>query len=49
MNLKREKCSFLEAEVEYLGHCISKQGLQPTEAKVRAITEAPDPHNISSK
>ena len=47
MKLKKEKCEFLAAEVEYLGHRISKEGLQPTEAKVRAITEAPDPQNVT--
>ena len=47
MKLKKAKCEFLAAEVEYLGHSISKEGLQPTEAKVRAITEAPDPRNTT--
>ena len=26
---------YLELDIEYLGHQISKEGLQPTEAKVR--------------
>ena len=41
MKLKPEKCSFMLTEVEYLGHKISAKGLQPTNQKVRAITEAP--------
>ena len=40
MKLKPEKCSFMMTEVEYLGHKISAKGLQPTNQKVRAITEA---------
>ena len=46
LRLKKEKCSFLMQEVEYLGHRISKEGLQPTEAKVRAVAEAPEPQQV---
>ena len=34
-------------EVEYLGHKIPAKGLQPTTQKVRAITEAPRPTNVT--
>ncbi len=34
-------------KVKYLGHVISKDGLQPTGEKVKAITEAPKPTNVS--
>ena len=34
-------------EVEYLGHCISADGLKPLESKVRAIVEAPTPKNTT--
>ena len=44
MHLKKEKCRFLQPSVEYLGHRISKEGLQPTEEKYKAITGA---HNVS--
>ena len=37
MRLKRKKCEFMLPEVEYLGHRITSQGLQPTGEKVRAI------------
>jgi hypothetical protein len=47
MRLKRNKCSFLLPQVEYLGHQISAKGLQPTEEKVRAIQDAPAPQNVS--
>ena len=47
MKLKSEKCSFLLKEVEYLGHKISAQGLQPSMEKVRAIMEAPQPLNVT--
>ena len=31
----------------YLGHCISKDGLQPATSKVEAIIKAPSPQNIT--
>ncbi len=34
-------------QVEYLGHLISKEGLRPTQSKVKAILDAPSPSNIS--
>ena len=47
MGLKKSKCAFLLPQVEYLGHQISEKGLQPTTQKLRAIVEAPAPHNVS--
>ena len=37
LTLKKGKCQFLLDKVEYLGHSISANGLEPTETKVRAI------------
>lgn len=31
----------------YLGHKITKEGLQPTDGKVRAVKEFPTPTNVS--
>ena len=47
MRLKQEKCTFLMPEVEYLGHKISPEGLQPTESKVRAVADAPEPKKVT--
>ncbi len=41
--LKREKCRFMLPVVEYLGHWISADGLQPTDA----LKEAPIPRNVT--
>ena len=46
VTLIRFECYILQPEVEYLGHKISKAGLSPTDAKVRAILEAPAPENV---
>ena len=47
IRLKHSKCAFMLPSIEYLGHRISAEGLQPTEEKVRAISEAPAPQNVS--
>ncbi len=47
MKLKRSKCRFMLPEVEYLGHRINKQGLQPTEDKAKAIRDALHPKAVS--
>ena len=45
--LKREKCAFLLPCIEYLGHCITSEGIQPSSDKVRAVQKAPIPQDVS--
>ena len=47
LRLKRNKCAFLLPAVEYLGHKISAQGLQPTNEKIKAIRDAPPPKDVT--
>ena len=47
LRLKQQKCAFMLPFVNYLGHTISSEGLQPTKEKVRAITDAPTPTNVA--
>ena len=47
MRLKRAKCAFMLPQVQYLGHVITSEGLQPTPEKVRAIQEAPVPRDVT--
>ena len=47
LRLKKGKCVFMEPQVTYLGHRVSKEGIQPMEDKVEAITSSPPPRNIS--
>ena len=47
LRLNRKKCAFMVEEVVYLGRKINRQGIQPVEEKVRAITQAPAPKNVS--
>lgn len=46
MRLKRDKCYFMLPQVQYLGHIISRRGIQPTEEKVEAIRNAPTPTDV---
>ena len=47
VKLKRDKCSFLLPSVEFLGHRISAKGIQPTEQKIEAIRNAPEPKDVT--
>ena len=47
LRLKKKKCAFMVNEVVYLGQKINSQGIQPVQEKVRAITNAPAPTNVS--
>jgi len=47
LHLKRSKCVFMSPAVEYLGYAIDKNGLHPSECKIRAVKEAPPPSNIT--
>ena len=47
LKLSIEKCCFGVPSVAYLGYVIDREGIHPTQDKVRAITEAPAPTNVS--
>ena len=47
MRLKQKKCKFNQPQVKYLGHIISEQGISPSETKVQAIRDAPEPTNVT--
>lgn len=46
LKVSRRKCSFLQNEVEYLGHVISGSGVSTNPEKIRAVKEAPAPTNV---
>jgi len=41
--LNKQKCSFYQKQVEYLGHLVSAEGISPLPAKVKAIEEMASP------
>ncbi len=46
VRMKKAKCQFMQASVEYLGHRIDADGLHTTDSKLKAITQAPTPQNV---
>ena len=46
LKLNNEKSEFFNASVVCLGHKINRDGLHPTDEKVRAIQDAPHPTNV---
>ena len=47
LKLMRRKCSFLKAHVQYLGHYISGQGLEPVPKKLEALVKMPPPEDVT--
>lgn len=45
--LKFEKCKFSTDEIDYLGYKINRDGLKPNPARATAISNMPEPSNIS--
>ena len=43
LKLKASKCNFLKAHVQYLGHFISGQGIEPVPEKLESIKNVPPP------
>jgi hypothetical protein len=47
-SIKLTKCHFGKREVDYLGHTINQHGVSPDLKKVKAISEFPYPHDLTS-
>ena len=45
LKLKLEKCSFFKKHIQYLGHLISADGIQPLPEKLESIAKMPAPKN----
>ena len=45
LKLKLEKCCFFKKHIQYLGHLISEEGIQPLPEKLESITKMPAPKN----
>ena len=46
LKLTKCKCSFLKAHVQYLGHYISGQGLEPVPEKLEVLVKMPHPRTL---
>ena len=47
LRLNDQKTELRKSEIEFLGHLINKDGVQPDPAKVSAIKNMPDPQNVT--
>ena len=47
LKLKPSKCEFFKQELTYLGHIVSKNGIQTDSKKVKAIRKWPVPTNVT--
>ena len=47
VKLKKSKCDIGKDVVQYLGHKIDAEGIHATDDKIKAITEAPPPKNLT--
>lgn len=47
LRVKREKCVFFHESINYLGHVISKHGIQTCSEKVDAVVNTPAPTTVS--
>ena len=45
MKLKFQKCSFFKKHIQYLGHLISDEGIQPLLENLESISKMPIPKN----
>ena len=43
LKLKLEKCGFFKKPIQYLGHLISEEGIQPLPEKLESIMKIPAP------
>lgn len=48
LKLNMQKCKFNQTSLSFLGHTISKDGLQPDRDQIKAVANAPAPHDASS-
>jgi hypothetical protein len=46
IRLKKSKCSLIKYEVEYFAFIVSKDGIQPSPQKVKAMLNVSDPENV---
>ena len=48
IRLKREKCKFLVPEILYLGHVVNREGIKPSEGKVKSIRRPTSVKNLQA-
>ena len=46
LKLKLRKCEFFKQELKFLGHLVSAKGMRPDPAKVKVVTDWPQPRSV---
>lgn len=46
LELRPDKCKFLQTKIEYLGYNVSAEGISPTNRGIEAVTNFPTPKNV---
>ena len=46
LKLKPSKCVLFKTEIQYLGHLVSDDGVNPIPDKIQALKDGPTPHCI---
>lgn len=46
LKVKRDKCSFFQNDIEYLGYKLSKRGLEMSQSKTKSILATPAPNDV---
>ena len=49
LKLKLQKCSFFKKHIQYLGHLISDEGIQPLPEKLESIAKMPVPKKVTCR
>lgn len=49
LHLNLSKCVFFQERVEYIGHGLSAEGMQPLPEKAEAIVKAPPPTSVTEQ
>ena len=47
LKLKPSKCNLFQKEITYLAHDVSAEGIKPSKASLKAVTEFPKPTNYT--
>ncbi|XP_033641983.1 uncharacterized protein K02A2.6-like [Asterias rubens] len=47
LTLNKEKCQFGLTKITFMGHVLSKNGVEPTEGRIKAMKEARPPNNAA--
>ena len=48
LRLKPKKCTFAQSKVEYLGHMVTREGIEVDPKKVQAVQNFPQPNNLKT-